>query len=219
MAEITPVARSPIAPALPEVVVDGWVVSGRRSSAALSLTDCTPLAKIAVKAAFDGATADGLAVPFGRSAREDWGLGPGQDVLIVGSGPGEWLVLAPPAQGTAVTERLQETATRTDELVTVIDVTHGRALVRLTGERAPDVLAKECGVDLAEAVCPDGAAFRSAVARVATDIVRDDQAGSRSYLLHCERSSGQYLFDSLVDAGTEFGVEVDGFVSPDVPPQ
>ena len=33
----------------------------------------------------------------------------------------------------------------------------------------------------------------------------------RSYLLHCERSVGQYLFDALLDAGAEFGVEVDGF--------
>jgi hypothetical protein len=33
-----------------------------------------------------------------------------------------------------------------------------------------------------------------------------------SYLLHCERSSGQYLFDTLLDAGREFGVQVDGFL-------
>ena len=222
MADVIPVARSPIAPTSPEVVVDGWAVSGRRSGAALTLTDSTPLAKIAVKAAVDGATADSLGVAFGRSAREDWGLGPGGDVLIVGSGPGEWLVVAPPAQGTAVTGRLQEAAARTGELVTVIDVTHGRALVRLTGENSPDLLAKECGVDLGDEMCPDGAALRSAVARVATDIIRDDRGalnGSRSYLLHCERSSGQYLFDSLLDAGGEFEVEVDGFMPPDVPPE
>ncbi|MEJ7741209.1 MAG: hypothetical protein WKF73_00925 [Nocardioidaceae bacterium] len=97
-------------------------------------------------------------------------------------------------------------------------MTHGRALVRLTGARAPDLLAKECGVDLDDAVCPDGAALRSAVAGVATDLVRDDLAGTRSYLLHCERSSGQYLFDSLLDAGVEFGVEVDGFVTPENQP-
>ena len=36
------------------------------------------------------------------------------------------------------------------ELVTATDVTHGRALVRLTGPRAADVLAKVCGIDLSE---------------------------------------------------------------------
>jgi len=29
------------------------------------------------------------------------------------------------------------------------------------------------------------------VAKVVTDVVRDDFDGTRSYLLHCERSSGQ----------------------------
>src|SRR5829696_432992 len=33
-------------------------------------------------------------------------------------------------------------------------------------------------------------------------------------VIHCERSSGQYLFDALIDAGDEFGIEVDGFVDP-----
>ena len=45
------------------------------------------------------------------------------------------------------------------------------------------------------------------MAKLVTDIVRDDQGGVLSYLLHCERSSGTYLFEALVDAGTEFGIE------------
>ena len=56
-------------------------------------------------------------------------------------------------------------------------------------------------------------AFRSSVAKIVTDVVRDDVDGAPSYLLHCERSSGQYLFDVLVDAGDEFGLEVAGFVN------
>ena len=56
-----------------------------------------------------------------------------------------------------------------------------------------------------------GAAFRSSVAKLVTDVVRDDEGGVRSYLLHCERFSGQYLFDALLDAGNEFGIEIGGF--------
>ena len=40
-----------------------------------------------------------------------------------------------------------------------------------------------------------------------TDVVREDKDGLPGYLLHCERSSGRYLFEALVDAGTEFGIE------------
>jgi hypothetical protein len=46
----------------------------------------------------------------------------------------------------------------------------------------------------------------------ARNVVRDDSDGEISYLLHCDWSSGQYLFDVLIDAGDEFGTEVDGFV-------
>ena len=42
-------------------------------------------------------------------------------------------------------------------------------------------------------------------------MIRDDRDGVRSYLLHCERSSGQYLFDGLLDAGAEFDIDVDAF--------
>jgi len=93
------------------------------------------------------------------------------------------------------------------DFVSVVDVAHGRALIRLTGPRAASVLAKLCAIDLAELVTPNGAAFRSSVAKLVTDVVRDDRDGTPSYLLHCERSSGQYLFDALLDAGAEFGIE------------
>jgi hypothetical protein len=56
-------------------------------------------------------------------------------------------------------------------------------------------------------------AFRSSAAKVVTDVVRDDFDGTRLYLLHCERSSGQYLFEVLVDAGVEFGLEIAGCVT------
>ncbi len=210
----TPVARSPIATAPPEIVRAGWAVSGARSGAVLTLTDCTPLTKVAVKAVDEQVLATVLDVPFGRAARQDWGLDDGAQVLVVGSGPGERLVLAAPGRQTHVVDRLAQLTG--DALVSVVDLTHGRALVRLAGGGSARLLAHECAVDLGEAMCPDGTALRTAVAGLATDFVRDDRAGMLSYLLHCERSSGQYLFDSLRDAGVELGAEVDGFVPPGI---
>ena len=72
-------------------------------------------------------------------------------------------------------------------------------------------LATICAVNLADAATPDGSALRTSVAGLVTDLVRDDAGGVRSYLLHCERSSGQYLFDSLLDAGAGHGIDPDGF--------
>jgi len=177
------------------VVRGGWEVSDRRSSAGLTLTDCTPVAKRLVKGV------DALPVPFGRAVREG-------TTLVVGSGPCEWTLLG--GTGPPHDE---------DMFVSLIDITHGRALVRLTGAEAANALAKVCAIDLSDRVTPDGSAFRSSVAEVVTDVVRDDIAAlegsddgadTPSYLLHCERSSGQFLFDALLDAGAEFGIEPTG---------
>lgn len=184
------------------------------------------MAKVAVRADPDGETARRLSVPLGRAARDERGT------LVVGSGPGEWLLLGAPGQAAAIAGRVASAADT--GLVTIIDSTHARALVRVTGADAARMLSKVCAIDLSDDVTPDGAAFRSYVAAVVTDVVRDDVSSemreanpsessgdgvsqpeaakrARSYLLHCERSSGQYLFDCLLDGGAEFGIEVEGF--------
>jgi len=206
VAEAAPVARSPISPAPPVKVEHGWEVSARRTDADPRIMDCTPLAKVLVLASANGEVSRALGVPFGRAVRDEHGT------LVVGSGPGEWLLLGPPGASAAVAGRVEEVPN--EEMASVFEVTHGRALMRITGAKTVDLLAKVCGIDLSEEVTPDGAAFRSSVAKLVTDIVRDARDGERSYLLHCERSSGQYLFDALIDAGDEFGLEVEGFAVP-----
>jgi heterotetrameric sarcosine oxidase gamma subunit len=206
-----PLARSPIRPLVPLTVLNGWEVSGRRSTGALTLTDCTPLSKIQLKAPATGQVAREIGVPFGRARRNAAG------VLVVGSGPGEWLLIGQPGQAAQIAAVLADlTAGASDEYVSSTDLTHGRALIRLTGANAPDLLSAMCGIDLSELTTPDGAAFRSSVAALATDVIRDDVAGVRSYLLHCERSSGQYLFDKLLSAGRDLGIEIDGFTTPGI---
>lgn len=206
-----PIARSAIAAAEPTTVRDGWEISTRRPTAALTLTDCTPLAKYQVRAPVSGQAAAELGIRFGRAV-------PGDDgILVVGSGPGEWLVVGPPGSGKTIAARLQDLVARaSSELVTFVDLTHGRALMRITGSSAAAVLAKVCGVDLSDDMTPDGAALRSSVAAVATDIIRDDHDEVRSYLLHCERSSGQYLFDALLDAGADLCIEIAGFPTAEI---
>jgi sarcosine oxidase subunit alpha len=178
------------------------VVSARRTDAPLTLADWTPLGKVLVRAAPGSQVAQALGTPFGRAERD--GDGP----LVIGSGPGQWLLLSDRLGAPALVEHWQGVAD--DSLVSVIDVTSGRAVVHLTGDHSPDLLAKLCALDLGRA--PDGAAFRSSVAGVVTEIVRLD---ARSYLLACDRSLGQYLFDALLDAGREFSIAVTGFTQKD----
>jgi heterotetrameric sarcosine oxidase gamma subunit len=187
-----PLARSPIEQADPVEMVRGWEISRRKSSAPLRLADLTPMTKIGVKAEeplFD--------IGYGKSVEiGEW--------LVTGSGPGEWTLLGPIGETMDVP---------TNGFATVIDLTHGRALMRLSGHEAARALEKICSIDLSTPMCPDGAVFRAAVANVVSDVVRDDIGGTPSYLLHCERSSGQFLFEALLDAGTEFGIDIEGLAA------
>ncbi|MDN6149032.1 MAG: 2Fe-2S iron-sulfur cluster-binding protein [Yaniella sp.] len=200
-----PVARGPMALGAATTRIGDWEVGAQPSTAALTLEDQSALAKIEVRSKANGAIADKLQTHFGRVYQGDGGT------LVIGSGPGQWHVISEVnSQDTALAE-LQQLAAASDELTTAVDLTHGRAMFRLTGDDAAGLLNKLCSLEFADDMVPDGAALRSSVAGVVTDIARNDQSGMRSYLLHCERSSGQYLWDTLLDAGAEYRIEPAGF--------
>lgn len=207
-----PIARSPIRPRPPLKEHAGWEVSAVSSTAALRLADLTPLSKFQVRAAPGSPAATALACTFGRSRRDG-------SSLVVGSGPDEWLVLSPAGTSPALLSAIPASDGREPSaggLVSVVDVTHAGFLLRLTGAAAAELFSRVCAINLADVVTPDGAAFRSSVARIVCDVVRDDVGGARSYLVHGDRSSGQYLFDSLLEVGREFALEVDGYPEKEI---
>jgi sarcosine oxidase subunit gamma len=161
-------------------------------STTVVLADDSGRAKVLVKAAPGGPLSSALGIGFGVVRPLDDG------VLGIGSGVGEWLLLGPPGPADGLAERWR--AESDDGLVTVLDATAGRTVLRLTGAAGGAVLAKVCGVDMASAA--DGTAVRTSVARVASLVVRTGD----DFLLSCERSFGEYLADALLDAGAEFGI-------------
>ncbi len=215
------VARSPIDPGEGADVRDGWLVETRTTSAPLRLADLSPSAKVLVRCAPESLGVAALGTGPGRAVRAGEGL-------VVGSGPGGWLVLAAPgAAGRVVAhvERRLAGAAREGALVTVVDVTHARALVRLTGDAAASVLAGLTTLDVRDRAVPNGTALRTALAGVSVEVVRADvvradvvradvtgrgaRGGAgrvRSYLLSCDRELGQYLVDRLLDAGAPIGI-------------
>ncbi len=162
--------------------------------APLTLHDVSSTTKLIVRAGPETDARHQLSTPFATSRTED-------DVLIVGQRPDEWTLLG---QATAV-GGLTDSLDRTGH-VSVIDGTHSRAMFRLTGADAASVLEKLCSLDWNDHMTPDGAAVSGSVARVTCDIVRNDLDGTRSYLISCDRSYGQYLFEVILDAGQEFGI-------------
>ena len=166
----------------------------------VTLTDCADWAKVLVRAAPDGSLADRLGVPHGLAARRSGDLAVADDLLTVGWTPDGWLLLSADEPGAAIVERVESVVD--GEFVSVVDVTHGHTVLRLTGPRAADVLAKLCAIDLAYTATPNGTAVRTLLAGITATVIRDDAAGEPSYLTLCDRSYGQYLGDVLADAGT-----------------
>lgn len=109
------------------------------------------------------------------------------DGLVWSVTPGEWTVLG-------------------DEPADAVDLTHVRAMFRLTGDQAATVINRVCGLDLANEMFPTGAAARTLFAGVATEIIRDDEGDMPSYLLLPSRSFSTYILEVILDAGAEFGL-------------
>jgi heterotetrameric sarcosine oxidase gamma subunit len=206
--ENIPVARSALLePTSVTRVVDGWEVAAGGAIGDVAVGDLSAVAKVLVKAPMVAEVEETLGARFGRAAWD-------RDRLVTGASPGEWLVLAPVGSAADTVAHYRSRLAGTEGLVTVMDLTHGRALLRVSGDATLALLRRLTAVDLDHRFVPPGAALRTSLARVVTDLVRDDVTGRPSYLLHCERSSGRYLVESLLAAGADFGARLVGGAPP-----
>lgn len=170
-----------------------------RPGAALTIRDDSATAKTLVRS--DRAQ---FGLSFGSSARVE-------AALVAATRPDEWLILGDDDAVKAASAQIDRGG-----FTSVIPFTHGRALFTITGDNATAMLEKVCGIDWSDTMTPNGAVVSASVALVTCDIVRHDVGGAEagleagqgtpSYLLICDRSFGQYLFDALLDAGTEFDI-------------
>ncbi|GAB4271282.1 MAG: sarcosine oxidase subunit gamma family protein [Pararhodobacter sp.] len=133
----------------------------------------------AVKAA-TGATVPGLRrIERGDSGQVAW------------MSPDELLLVVPYGRAGAVVEIL--THELAGEFATAVDVSDARAMIRLQGPQARDVLAKICPVDFRDFAVGD--IRRTRAAQIAAAIWRESDDEWR---LVCFRSVAQYAWDLLV---------------------
>ena len=191
MAEF-PAFESPVINAF--VSYAGIPMEPGRADAPLTLQDVSSTTKFTVRAGPVTYACRQIDVPFGTSRPED-------GVLVVGQRPDEWVLLGRETDIQVLLDGMDRSGH-----VSVIDGTHSRAMFRLTGADAVSVLEKLCSLDWNDHMTPDGAAVSASVAKVTCDLVRNDLEQTPSYLISCDRSYGQYLFEVILDAGQEFGI-------------
>ncbi|HET8728937.1 MAG TPA: sarcosine oxidase subunit gamma family protein [Alphaproteobacteria bacterium] len=118
-------------------------------------------------------------------------------------GPDEWLLTAAPGEESALAAKLREALSGVH--AAVIDVTENSTVLRLSGPRAGDVLAKGCPLDLHPSAFAPGRAAQSLIGPVDATI---HQTAPGVYEIYVRRSFAEYLWRWLEDAGAEYGVAV-----------
>jgi sarcosine oxidase subunit gamma len=112
-------------------------------------------------------------------------------------GPDEWLIVSAAS--------VLPTPASAHE-VTFVDVSHGRAVVRLSGPQVRDTLAKGCSLDLHPAVFTPGRCAQTALGRVSVIL---DHVQSGVFDLYCPRSYAGSVWHWLAQAGAEYGCGID----------
>lgn len=194
----------------------------------VGLSDISPLAKLDIQgndifAALGQKLSLGLSpglaletLPVGRVVRVPaQALDAQTDGLLCSLARNHARLISPP--GTASTVQVQvESATRQTNASACIhstDVTSNFTAVQIAGPHSRDLLRKLTALDLRPAQFPDLSCAQGSLAGIHTLVIRADIQAHLAYQVYCGREFGEYLWDTLLDAGQEFGARPFGLAA------
>jgi heterotetrameric sarcosine oxidase gamma subunit len=121
-----------------------------------------------------------------------------------------FLVSTPPGGEVSAAEKLNDVAGKALSLVTVNDVTNGRFQFHLIGPKSADLLSRISGVDFHDSQFPNLSVKQTGVAKTRQTILRHDVAGNRVYCLIGAASFGEYVWETIQEAGRPLGLALIG---------
>lgn len=127
----------------------------------------------------------------------------GPNVSFVGYGPGQWLAVSETLANEALARDL---AQRLKGLASISDQSGGRTVLRLSGPRARDVLAKGLPIDLHPRSFAPGGAATSTISLMGVQLWQVDDAPTYDIALF--RSVSASFWRWLTASAAEFGYEV-----------
>jgi sarcosine oxidase subunit gamma len=140
---------------------------------------------------------------YGVDLPDDATVGQGPEVSFVGYGPGQWLAVSETFAGDALARDLKQ---RLKGLASVSDQSGGRTVLRLSGPRARDVLAKGLPIDLHPRAFGPGSAATSTISLMGVQLWQVDDVPTYDIALF--RSLSASLWRWLTASAAEFGYEV-----------
>ena len=128
-----------------------------------------------------------------------------EGALLIWSGPDQFLVLSP--RGSS----LERARLAFAGMASLSEQSDGRCLLRLSGARVRDMLAKVCSLDLHPGVFPVGAAAATSIDHTSVNLWRTDDSASGEAVFHLLIFStfAESLWHTLLDSGAEYGISID----------
>lgn len=151
--------------------------------------------------AFAAAAHGALGFDLPRTPNTSIGTGGTQALWL---GPDEWLVTTEADDPLALAVGLKVALVGLHAAVT--DVSDSRAVIRLSGPKARDVLTKGCPLDFHPRAFGPGRVGQSLIARAGAIVHQADDGPT--YDIYVAASFAAYLWNWLTDAGLEFGIAI-----------
>ncbi len=117
-----------------------------------------------------------------------------------------FFISTPPGREVSARKKLRTASTASEQFVTVTDITHGRAEIRVIGPDSRKLLSKVCGLDFQPSAFPNETAKQSSLAKTTQLIIRRDIGELSAFSIIGSQSLGPYVWDTLMEAGREFGI-------------
>lgn len=127
-----------------------------------------------------------------------------RDVSMLWLGPDEWLVVTPDRRIERIRHALSDALD--GQHAAVVDVSHSRTILALSGPDAHAVLAKGCPLDFHPRVFGPGRCAQSRLAKC--QVLIHQTSAAPAFEIYVHRSFAQYAWTWLEDAGREFGVRI-----------
>ncbi len=118
---------------------------------------------------------------------------------VVWNGPNQWMVISEGAAAEGMLEKIQKVV---GDKAGVVDQSHGRVGLRLSGEHARTVIKKNCPIDIHPRSFTPGSCALTTIAHIGALLIQVDDAPT--YDLFVNRSFARSFANSIVHGCHEF---------------
>ena len=152
----------------------------------------------------------GQSAAMRKTAKTQFGSDPGSDAksvdgkngcTLIWSGPDQFYVLTPSAKA----KKVADLRTKFAKSASLSDQSNGRSLIRMSGPRVRDCLAKLLSIDLHPEVFAVGDAAATQMAHMAVNIWRDKDDVFHVLVF---TSFAESLWRAILDHGAEYGIDI-----------